>query len=90
MLYIIDNKYYLNVAPNVYKEVIFEVDGNDAKLVMTKNKIECYNEDKVSSIDTNTAKSSFIKSSRETKYNEDNMDSSRRTTRTTINRSKKY
>lgn len=90
MLYIIDNKCYINVAPNVYKEVVFDEKNGNTELVITQNRIECYTESKVSPIDIETAKKQFIKVSHNFDKHENNISSSRRTTRTTINRSKNY
>lgn len=40
MLYIIDNKYYIRVAPMIYKEVEFKLINDDVVISTTKNKIE--------------------------------------------------
>lgn len=40
MLYIIDNKYYIKVAPMIYKEVEFKLINDDVVIFTTKNKIE--------------------------------------------------
>lgn len=90
MLYIIDKKCYINVAPNVYKEVIFEEKNGETNLVVTPNRVECYNMEKVSAIDVESAKKEFMSNKNKYTSHEDNISSSRRTTRTGINRSKNY
>ncbi len=43
MIYRIDDKYYINIAPNVYKEIELRLEHNDVVIVPTENKREVYN-----------------------------------------------
>lgn len=42
MIYQIKDKYYINVAPHIFKEVSLRLENNDLILVPTDNKIEVY------------------------------------------------
>lgn len=42
MIYQIKDKYYINVAPHIFKEVKICLKNNDLILVPTNNKIEVY------------------------------------------------
>lgn len=47
MLYTIDNKCYVNIAPSIYIEVVISEDG---KITPTKNKIEANADTKINTI----------------------------------------
>lgn len=50
MIYQIDDKYYINVAPNVYKEIELRLEQDDVIIVPTKNKREVYKMSEVKQI----------------------------------------
>lgn len=50
MIYQIDDKYYINVAPNVYKEIELRLEHDDVIIVPTQNKREVYKMNEVKQI----------------------------------------
>lgn len=50
MIYQIDDKYYINIAPNVYKEIKLRLEHNDVIIVPTENTREVYKMNEVRQI----------------------------------------
>lgn len=85
MIYQIKDKYYINVAPHIFKEVVLQIENNDLVLVPTENKIEVYKMHEVKQIYFQNEKESLL---RKFLLKRDKVESKSKRTKTS--RSKQY
>ena len=85
MIYQIKDKYYINVAPHIFKEVVLKIENNDLVLVPTENKIEVYKMHEVKQIYFQNEKESLL---RKFLLKRDKVESKSKRTKTS--RSKQY
>ena len=84
MIYVIDEKYYVNISPSIYVEVIPQKVGANVLLKPTKNKIEVPNGAELNKIDINTIKENIIK-----KENKSNIQNEKLSTKNKFSRKTK-